>query len=710
MLELLKARAREGRPVAHFYESFERKESLSAADLLARARAFASGLPAPGRAGECILLSLPNTALFPTAFFGALLRGYVPVPLAVPELMRDRDYAELMGRVAKVTGARTLVSVGQGLLRVAGLPIPNLIDASRVSPGADFIEATPGPNDIAMIQFSSGSTGDPKGVLLTHAAISANLAQIRQGMRAGSSDVGCTWLPFYHDMGWIGGFLSPLEARYPIHVLSPFDFVASPYGWLKLASDLRATLVLGPDFGYRLSAKRVTPAQARSLSLGSVRLALSGAEPVNADTCRNFIERFKPAGFKAEAFFPVYGLAENALAVTFPEPGQPLKTRLHEGVEIVSCGKPLPGVELKVSSSGQIRLKSPSMTSGYYNDEKATRELFTDGWLETGDLGFLEGGELFIVGREKDVIIRNGRKFHPADLERRAVQLRGFKLGRLAVVSAREAAAGESIHLVAECREALPWRRSALRRELAARVSELLPIGVSEVHLVAPGFIPRTSSGKTRRFELKRRLERDGIPTDEKGQLVELARSRIESAYLICTAALKLARARLNRALAGFGVGLEKPLGDHLAKALGETLGGRIIINLETPFAEYHLDSLGLVRLHARITRDFGPIELHVLVPLRNLRELRDHLLKAHRHAVEEWRRTDGKSHADRDGARISPARGTRNLDEVADLPVEGHRLVSSDRPHQAVEPGGDRAHDLPPELREAERGATPPL
>jgi acyl-CoA synthetase (AMP-forming)/AMP-acid ligase II len=701
----------------HFYEDFSLTESLSAARILADARAFASGLPAPRCDGECAILSLPNHPSFVISYFGCLIRGYVPVPLAVPELTRVSEYGDTLERVRQVTEARVFLSTREGLQRARGISFSFAREATAVGAGPGYVEADLRPEAPCLIQFSSGSTGAPKGVVLTHENLIANLAQIRKGMRAGPEDVGCSWLPFYHDMGWIGGLLSPLEAGYPVHVLSPFDFVAAPERWLRLASRVRATLILGPDFTYRLCVRRVSERNAASLDLKSVRLALSGAEPVNAETCRKFAIRFAASGFRESAFFPVYGLAENSLAVTFPEPGSGIRTLMHEGIEVASCGRPLPGVSLRVVDEqgrglgegcvGSIEIRSPSVTQGYFQNAEATGELFREGWMRTGDLGLLDRGELFIVGREKDLIILNGRNLHPGDIERRALEVPGFRFGRCAAVSVPEKSdgesAGESVRLVAECYEILPWRRTRLRRLLAARASEITPIPVEHVALVPHCTIPRTSSGKTRRFEL-RRMILGGLVTKVDGHFLKIwLAGRVEIASAVAKLVFDRLLSRLRRRR------LEALLEQHLARGLAEALGNpRLNPEARRSFADYHVDSLALVRLHAALRREFGPVELHELVGLANLRELGAHLMRFHRAGVEEWRRSHGNDR--RAGSAIAGDVPNDIFDTLEDFQPQRYRLEHSRGPGQALEPARALPDDLPSELRGSDRGAAPPL
>jgi acyl-CoA synthetase (AMP-forming)/AMP-acid ligase II len=700
LIDLLRAREGSRAPVAYFYRGFELEESLSGGEILRRARAVASSLPEPEQPSECLLLSAPNGPGFVAAYFGALLRGYVPTPLPMAGLLKPRDLVELLARVREVSRARIILTEGEGLRSAREAGIPHAIDLKSLPrEESAFREASPGPDSPCLVQFSSGSTGSPRGVVLTHSAVLANLKAIRLGMRSSPADVGCSWLPFYHDMGWIGGFLSPLEAGYPVHLLAPFDFVASPGKWLKLAEDVKATLILGPDFAYRYCVRHVPREMASKLNLGRVRLALSGAEPVHGATCRKFAEHFSAAGFRAEAFFPVYGLAENALAVAFPEPGTGARSWHLGRAELISCGKPLPGTEVRIAGPdggalpeteiGRILLRSPSLCRGYLGDEEATRALFQDGWLVTGDLGCLRNGELHVAGREKDLIILNGRKFHAVDIERRGAEVTGFHFGRSAAVGL-PGPEGEVLAFVAECRELLPWRRRRLKRALSEKISELIPIEPGRISLVPPCAIPRTSSGKTRRFLLKGMIA-DGALVQLEGRFfAHYLRSQVELLTAVAGPLAERAKAILLRTVAGLRAhapfarsSLARRLDARLAILCGETLGiPANEVRKETSFSEYALDSLGLIRLQARLGAEVAWIELPELIGIRNLLELRIHLLENRPEAVEEWSRNDQK--------KLRPF---------------GHRLEPEPRPRETLEPGSDFSFELPPELSQASRG-----
>lgn len=659
LIDLLAFRSASNDPAFIFYDAFRATRAMTARDVWNLARKFATALGQARSERDCVIIALENSPDFLGAYFGTMMCGKIPVPLQTADFQRGGEWGARLAAIQKVTGATTLIGNETSLRRAKALPFTRLLSALECG----GYQAHEGPvfpvesDDPCMIQFSSGSTQEPKGVVLSHANILANLGQIERGMAANPADVGCSWLPFYHDMGWIGGVLSPLYTAYPVHLLSPIDFLAEPFGWLKLIEKVRATLMIGPDFAYRLCVRKITREEAASLDLSRIRLALSGGEPVSAQTLRAFAAHFKSAGFSESALFPVYGLAENSLAVTFPRLGRPfssidvdfnaLSTGLIEparehrnSVELVSCGVPLYDIQLKIVDErfqelqegriGKILIRSPSMTSGYFANAELTRGLFEEGWLKTGDLGCRVNGELYVVDREKDVIVANGKNLFPADLERKVSEIQGYRFGRCAVVSVFDRGAQrEEVHAVIESREIWPWRRSALAMKAAVRLSEICPVTVNQVHVVPPCTLPRTSSGKVKHFETKKK-----ILSGEIGRSIRAFMPRLISSQLrLLWTAVSVMRAR-RKARPRHDLMLESYLRSHLAGITGIS---KRKISSTTLFSEMRIDSIGVVRLHARLREDLAPIPLHQLIDFRNLKELHEYLLEHHAQAVENW-------------------------------------------------------------------------
>lgn len=491
--------------------------------------------------GETVSIMLPTGEDFFNTFFGVLLAGGIPVPI-YPPLRPDRieEYARRQVQILRNAGAACLITFHEAetLARVLKPQVPTLrFVATAEAPaggGADRSAAS-GPalliteESPALIQYTSGSTGNPKGVLLTHRNLLSNIRSIGQAIQISPSDAGVSWLPLYHDMGLIGSWLFCFYFGIPITILSPLSFLSRPERWLWAIHSHRATLTPAPNFAYEICARRIRDESIQGLDLSSWRVALNGAEPISPETLSRFTKRYAPRGFKPEALFPVYGMAEASVALTFPPIGRPpridrvsrdLFERSHRAapagpsepspLEFVSCGIPLRDHEVRIvdeagapapeRTEGEIQFRGPSCTSGYYQQPEATRALFRDGWLVSGDLGYLADGELFITGRKKDLIIKGGRNLYPYEIEEAAGNVPGIRRGCVAAFGVKEAAQGtERVVVVAETKEKDKKVRDGLEAAIIERVASATGVPPDQVLLVRPGAVPKTSSGKIQR-------------------------------------------------------------------------------------------------------------------------------------------------------------------------------------------------------------------
>jgi 1-acyl-sn-glycerol-3-phosphate acyltransferase len=510
---------------------------LSYADLHRDAARLATGLQATGLArGNSVAIMLPIGREFFAAFLGALLAGAVPVPLCPPARPSQlEDHLKRIAGILRNARARVLVTVARAkalshLLRAQAEALETVAtveDLSRAD--ARFAEPAIKASDVAFLQYTSGSTGEPKGVVLTHANLLANLRAMQRAAGVRSDDTFVSWLPLYHDMGLIGACLGGLTLGFHLVLMSPLAFLARPARWLETIHRHRGTISAAPNFGYELSLARLTEADIDGLDLGCWRLAFNGAEPVSPDTLERFAARLARCGFRREALTPVYGLAESSVGLAFPPPGRgPLIDRIDRAalagsgtavparlddpqpLRIVSCGLPLPGHELRVVDAGarelpereqgRVQFRGPSSTSGYLDNPAADARLIESGWLNTGDLGYLAGGELFLTGREKDIIIRGGLNIHPQELEAAVAGLAGVRKGGVAVFPASDARSGtERLVVLTETDLREPGRRHGLIQSITALSALLLGAPADDVVLAPPRSVLKTSSGKTRR-------------------------------------------------------------------------------------------------------------------------------------------------------------------------------------------------------------------
>ena len=516
----------------------EEELRLSWAEVDARARRSAGTLAARGvRPGDRVAIVLRTGPAFLDAFFGALHAGAVPVPLYPPvRLGRMDEYVAATSRMLAVSGARALVTSGN-VARVIGRAVagagPGLdlgvVDAAELLDGPERSVARSGA-DLALVQFSSGSTVDPKPVALSHRSLVAQVDALVAVISPTVDDVVVSWLPLYHDMGLIGCLLGAASYPGPLVLLPPEHFLARPALWLRALARHRGTISAAPHFAYAYAADRVRDEDLQGSSLASWRIALDGAEPVTAGALRRFADRFAPFGLDPGALMPVYGLSEASLAVTFSPRGRtPLVERVDPAAllsgrveagdrEVVSVGAPVPGVEVEVRGEagealrerclGRIHVRGPSLMQGYLGDPVATGRALRDGWLDTGDLGFHAGGELFVHGRAKDVVIVRGANHAPDEFEACLGAIEGLRPGCVAALGfVPPGGDGEELLVLAERLRTSRVDPALLEEAVREAVSARTGVRPHTVRILEPGTLPRTSSGKMRRGEALRRFQ-----------------------------------------------------------------------------------------------------------------------------------------------------------------------------------------------------------
>jgi 1-acyl-sn-glycerol-3-phosphate acyltransferase len=541
----------------------ERSLTLTFGELYAAGQRCAAelarrGVPAGGR----VALMLPTSRAFFVSYTGILLTGAIPVPI-YPPFRADRieEYAARQSAILNNAEVCLLLTFRRAeavakLLRPRVRSLTDVADAEKLieaadkapppSPGALPLHLTGSRarkgSDIALLQYTSGSTGDPKGVMLTHANLLANMRAIGEAVQLGPEDVGVSWLPLYHDMGLIGAWLTLLHFGVPLVVMSPLAFLTRPERWLQAFHKHRGTIAAAPNFAYELCVRKIADKDIKGVDLSSWRAALNGAEPVNPETLERFANRFASHGFRREAQLPVYGLAEAALAVTVPPLGRgPLIDRVERetftsqgqavpsepgdgtAIAFVSSGRPLPqhevgivddsGKEVTDRTEGFLWFRGPSATSGYYRNAAATEALLPLGpangegeyaWVNSGDRAYRADGEIYVTGRVKDIIIKGGRNLYPHEVEELAARAEGIRKGCIVAFGLTDEAAGtEKLVVVAETRESDTARRGVIASSITELVSQGLGLPPDRVELIPPGSIPKTSSGKLRREETK---------------------------------------------------------------------------------------------------------------------------------------------------------------------------------------------------------------
>jgi acyl-CoA synthetase (AMP-forming)/AMP-acid ligase II/acyl carrier protein len=592
------------------------------------------------RRGDTLILFLGNNEQFIDAFWAAILGGIVPVPVALgiseehrhkllriarrlgrPYLYTERRSFERIGAFADQAGESELFAG----LRQRVFLVDDLDDISRAG-SVQRVSA----DDTAFIQFSSGSTSDPKGVVLTHGNILANCYGSTEVAGFGESDVSLSWMPLTHDMGLIGFHLIMFANRVHSHLMPTELFVRRPLLWLTFASRVRATILCSPNFGYKHYLKVLGERAVEGLDLSAVRLIFNGAEPISVELCEEFLTRLAPARLARNSMYPVYGLAEASLAVSFPTPGAPLRTltlnrhRMNPGtpvelldasgrdaVRLVCEGRAIPYCRVRIADDddrelpegrvGHVHMSGDNVTRGYYEDPQANAAAFTaDGWLRTGDLGVMHAGELYISGRAKEIIFVNGQNYYPHDLEAIAQHAPGLELGKVVAAGVRPRAAQTEQLVVfvlhrGDLAEFLP-----LATQVARLINEQTGLEVTDV--VPVKRIPKTTSGK-----IQRHLLEEGYADGEyAAELAELAGLR----------------AAQRSPQSGSRTDIEEKLRTICDAALP---GKRV--DIHDNLFEIGASSLKLIEIHEQIDREYpGKVDLTELFDFPTIAELAQHL------------------------------------------------------------------------------------
>jgi len=514
------------------------------------AEEIASGLLERGlRPGQSVAIMLPTSREYFCCFLGVLLAGGVPVPIyppARPSQIEDhlRRHAGILSNAL----AAMLITVPEAkpvarLLQAQVESLRMVVTADELSHAGRATGIPLKTENIALLQYTSGSTGNPKGVVLTHANLLANIRAMGQAVHVSSTDVFVSWLPLYHDMGLIGAWLGSLYHAFPLVVMSPLSFLARPERWLWAIHKHRGSLSASPNFGYELCVRKIPDAALEGLDLSSWRMAFNGAEPVSPETIAHFAQRFGHYGLRPQAIAPVYGLAECSVGLAFPPPGrgplidcikrdrfmrtghaEPAGREEADALRFAACGQPLAGHEVRIVDAtgqelgerveGHLEFKGPSATGGYFRNPEQTRLLFHGEWLDSGDFAYLAEGDIYLTGRSKDIIIRAGRNIYPYELEEAVGDIPGIRKGCVAVFGSPDPTTGtERVVVLAETREISPTQLETLHDRINALTLDILGIAADIIVLAPVHSVLKTSSGKIRRAACRELFEKGATPT-----------------------------------------------------------------------------------------------------------------------------------------------------------------------------------------------------
>jgi len=536
---LLHALANPDRPHVYLQNEQGKEEILTYGTLLEQSLRIAHQLQLRAlKPQQTVAIMQPTNLGFFSTFFGILIAGGIPVPIYPPFRPHQLEaYAQQEAKILRNAEVRLLITFKEAetLSKILRAFVPSLQEITTTEALLQSSEkgaiGKNYPDDAALIQYTSGSTSTPKGVLLTHQNLLANIRAYGIAAAVAQDDVAVSWVPLYHDLGLIGMWLGSLYHAIPLVLLSPLTFLHHPEKWLWAIHYHRGTLSGGPNFAYELCIRKIDPAMIEGIDLGSWRLALNGAEPIQSKTLTRFTQKFSPYGFKSTAFLPVYGLAESSVCVTttplnrgpliekisrdiFQQQHRAVLSEEDNSLEFVSCGIAIPGHEVRIVDEinhllpernvGRLQFRGPSSMQGYHNNPAATAVVFHDGWWDTGDLAYQANSEIFITGRSKDLIIKAGRNLYPAEIEELVGEVAGIRQGCIVAFGVTDVQKGtEKLIIIAESKEKSGETQQRMIGEITEKITTALDVSPDHVLVVPPRTIPKTSSGKLQRNACK---------------------------------------------------------------------------------------------------------------------------------------------------------------------------------------------------------------
>ncbi len=551
----------------YLYGEGNTPEEISHADLFKGARKIATGLQVKGLSpGGTVAIMLPTSHDYLYSFFGILMAGGIPVPIYPPvRLSQLEDHLHRHFGILNNARTQFLITVPEArsvarLMKAQVEELQAIVTPTELEQTNEVFQTIPlHTDDLAFLQYTSGSTGQPKGVTLTHKQLLANIRAMGEAVKADFTDTFVSWLPLYHDMGLIGAWFGSLYHGMPLVLMSPLAFLSHPSRWLWTIHHHRATLSAAPNFAYELCLNKILDSEIEGLDLSSWRMAFNGAEAISPKTLRGFNDRFVQYGLKKTAMSPVYGLAEAAVGLAFPpvgrgmlidriqrehflskgealpaHPGNAGDTSDPDILEQVASGQPLRGYQIRIVDSsgrerperheGRVQFMGPSATEGYFHNPEATQNMFDGSWLDIGDLGYIARGDIYLTSRSKDLIIRGGRNIYPYELEEATGNIHGVRKGCSAVFGSKDPATGtERLIVVAETREPeSAWE--PIRQKIMSAAIDLLGMPPDEVVLAPPQTVLKTSSGKIRRSAVREVFEKGLIKQKPRAVWMQVAR------------------------------------------------------------------------------------------------------------------------------------------------------------------------------------------
>lgn len=533
--DLIEGFSGKNQKIISFYDDYNLVCQKSFAEIHQDVIAVSKKLITQLEKNEIFFVSFPNTYEFLILFLGSLKAGVIPAPIASPDSMSKSEYHDYLAGMKSQTQIQKILApeIHRSELVKNGFEVVSIDKTSNASQAQQFLNNPQKPkllpdllrNQIAFIQFSSGSTSEPKGVLISHTALIESISINKRALELSDRSVVVSWIPLFHDMGLVGGLLTPLFTPFESHILKPGDFARSPDRFLELTTRIKATVWIGPDSMYRKLSKILNESKfSIPIDLSSLEICICGSEPILFETYNQFSQSAIPYGWKPQTFVPSYGLSENVLSISFSQLRTHLKTHEKNKRMIVSCGKPAGEIKVQILDENQklvkdgieglIWVQSPSLCSGFLDNEDFFKENRLGSWFFTGDIGFVRDGEIYISGRFKEMIIVDSKKYFFVDLEQRIWNLigHGNQVKKVVVVGKGSIGGDESISICIEWLDFLPplsfRRRQDIRSKIIHNLKNQMKINKTDIHYVGVRSLPRTTSGKLKRYLIKNRINK----------------------------------------------------------------------------------------------------------------------------------------------------------------------------------------------------------